>query len=161
MSRNQLELKVIGEYMKSEKILIRYLKDIYGYRKGVVVALSPNHIGFSIVSSTECEYQRLHPEQLPVIKKMIHENRSLEEIVSSTPYRKCMRNQGVVRIPRFDLRTGFLLALDSARRQEVEIIDEVLEKPLIGCARLPHDPDLLKALLVMNERARKYYKEKL
>ncbi len=43
----------LKSFLKENKVLITYLRDKYGYKCGVVVAIGPNRIGFSKVNANQ------------------------------------------------------------------------------------------------------------
>ena len=149
---------LLQDFCKKQRVLISYIRDEYGFKRGLVVATSEKNIGYSIVNlSQDVEWKRINPYQLPAVRKMIAEGKSIADIVHSTAFSKCINSNNAIRIPKFVLRTGMLIALDRAIKQEVQIIDSPFEK-IIQCPRMPRDEELKRAILNMQERAKKYFK---
>jgi hypothetical protein len=148
-------------FLSQRKTLVAYVRDILGYRKGVVVALGKNQIGYSLVNlSEDVLWTRVKPHQLPAIQKMIQGKMSYDEIVKTAPYQRCINENHMTRIPKFEKRIGLLIALDSCLRSEVEWMATGLDEPMI-MSDVPNDADLKREIIKMIDRAGRYYKEEL
>ena len=151
---------IARDFISQHRVLIGYVLDVFGFRKGVVVATGRRNVGFSIVNrSLDAEWIRIQPFRLPAIQRMVQKGLPLEEIVNSRPFRNCVRGNNAVRVPKFDTRMGFLLALDSALCGEVKFVDENVESPVVYCPRMPNDPDLMRVVIQMIGRARRFFRD--
>jgi len=149
----------LSRLLQETNALVSYVRDDFGYYKGVVVAIGKKKIGYSLVKlSRDVLWVRVKPHQLPVINKMFQEGHSLEEIAKTAPYQKCESEHHIVRIPQFDKRIGLLFALDSAMKSEIKWMDCGIDEPMFT-SPFPKDDDLRKVFAKMINRANRYYKE--
>jgi len=161
---------LVKEYMARNKVVVAYVRDVYGFRTGIVVALSKNQLGYSMVNkSADVEWKRMKPYQLPTIQRMIHLDYSIVDIVESSAYRKCVQNDHTVRVPCFDRKLGLMYAIDSALNKEIQYNDETKEfitaKKVVGFnqemktpifkSAVNSDPELWKVIKTVAERAGK------
>lgn len=113
------------DYMKRQRVLVSYVRDTFGYKRGVVVAVAPGQIGYSQVHhSLDSDYKYVKPHQLPVLQKMESKMRAEVEsdipvdtsyaILHSKAYKKLMDNEGVIHVPNFDKEKGITIALKRA-----------------------------------------------
>ena len=157
---------LVKDYMSKHKVLIAYVRDVYGFRKGAVVAISPTNLGFSMVKKSEdSDWKRVKPYQLPAVQRMTSLVRNdngtevpvftAEDIINSQAYQKCVRADHLIRVPRFDRKLALMYAIDSALANEIEVGEDGF---LYADDRVPADYDLWKALELLVERAKKVVK---
>lgn len=174
---------LIREFMDRNKVLIAYVRDPYGFRKGVVVAFMKDvtdktlpteespvakelRLGWSLVNHTmDIDYKYLRPDQLPIMQRMetmfekgLEGTMEFNRIAgkADAAYEKLIRHRLSARVPLFDRNEALLRALDRALDNEEVNIIEVGEFDILGDT--PLDKDVLKAIRDTYMRARKYFK---
>jgi hypothetical protein len=154
---------LVRDFMSKNKVLVSYVRDVYGFRKGVVVALGKDQLGFSLVHKRmDVDWKRVMPHQLPNVQRMMHFGEDAETIMNSEGYQKCLRNGGEIRVPKFDRKLGLMYAIDSAKRNEITFEtaeDEDGLTSVIINGRVPNDPDLINVVFATRERAMKFFKD--
>lgn len=144
---------ILKQYLTTNKILVQNVKDINGYPKGLVVAISKSKIGWSLVSTKDISLQRMDPMNIPVLKKLIEKKSPIADIVGHKAYQKCIRDHSSVTIPTFDVDTGLLLALGRSLISKLEDKDgKLFLEP-----SPPNDRELLIAISRMAARAKRYF----
>lgn len=148
------------EYIKNNNILVKYVTDKFGFRKGVVVASGPGQIGWSIVSKEDYEEeQKLDALQVPRLASLVSENslEDLHDFVTDPAFKAWSENSGWVSRPKFDRNLGLTLALDSLKAMEAvapgtgKSFDDV---------PMPLDDDLRYEIVSMIDRSHRYFKDK-
>jgi hypothetical protein len=143
----------VKDFLARNKVVIAYVRDVYGFRKGMVVALGPKTLGFSLVKKSEdVDYKRMKPHQLPTIQRMYHLGYPLEDIVESKAYQKCLNADGMIRVPRFNKDLAIYYAINSALSEEIKVEDD---GTFIFDERVPADIDLWNVIEIVAERALK------
>lgn len=166
---------LIKDYMSKNKVLVSYVRDAYGFRKGVVVALGPTTLGYSLVNkSADVEYRDVKPWQLPAVQRMAAAKVEVDgkmvpafsasDVLASKAYRRASEEL-VVRIPLFDRKIGIMRAIDSALNEEIKVVDGkiVTAQKVVGYnletktqvteSNIPKDKDFLDVIKVVAERA--------
>lgn len=141
---------VLKEYLAHHKVLVSWVKDVYGFKKGAVVA-TDGRIGYSLVSSHDVRWERMDPMCLPVIHQLVAEGKPVSEIQNHPAYKKCIRDKLAVKIPLFDRDIALFTAIGRA-------VESVTETESIGELALPHDKELREVATRMLDRAKKYFK---
>lgn len=148
----------INEIVKASQFIVQTVRDSYGFPKGVVVACGKDRLGCSLVNRSEdVRWQRLKPTQLPAIQRMLQKEIPWNLIVKSKAYKKAERADHAIAVPLFNRRIGILLALDSAKRNEISVWTEMVEEPRFACKRMPYDEELHDVLLSVYNRAQKHF----
>ena len=141
---------LLKDYLTRNRVLIEYVRSVFGYKKGIVVAISKDRVGWSLVNNTlDIQWRKVSVMSIPPIQKMVNEGKSLQEIVKHPAYIRAARNEFAVRVPQFDVDIGLLRALGRALDQGDK------EK---GIEPIPKDTELVAAIERMVERARRYFK---
>jgi hypothetical protein len=143
---------ILKYYLSKHKVLIEYVHDINGYRKGVVVSTSRDQVGWSLVK--DFSLQRIDPMRLPVLEKLIREKRPIADIIEHRAYLKCIKDHASVCVPLFDKDTGLFMALG---RSLSSTLEEKNGNVFLHPAP-PHDKELKAAISRMVARSRKYFK---
>ena len=144
----------LRQYLSTNKVLIKYVWDVNGYPKGLVVATAKDKIGWSLVSTRDISLQRMDPVNIPVLKRLIEERSPIAEIVKHKAYKKCIKDHSSVTVPTFDRDTGFLIALGRSLISKLEDKDgKLFLEPAPA-----HDPELKAAISRMAVRAKRYFK---
>ena len=153
-SRHKLSL-ILTSYMEAHKVLLSYVGDVFGFRKGVVVAVDQHRIAWSLVNRRDdVEAFRLRADQIPVLKVQIDAGVSFKNISRHPAYRKWSASGQIVFVPQFDKSIGVLKALDRAL-----ISGETGHRGAGSLQWLPHDAELREAIQKMKVRAARYYTE--
>ena len=150
-SRSRLN-PVLKDFLSRNRVLIVHVVNKYGFKVGVVVATAKNQIGFSMVSDQDTVWRRVDPMNLPIIRQMRKDGKSLEEVIASKAYQDCVRNSLVVGLPRFDRNIGLLVALGRALECDIGELSDIKQ------LQLPMDKDLREAAERMIARAKKYFR---
>ena len=122
---------ILRDYLSQHKVLVQYLHDIYGFRRGVLVATGKDRIGWSSVSDYDVEIRRVDPLKLPVVRKSIREGAPIEKITASKAYRKAIKEHCSVAFPLFDLNIGIFLAIGRAEKGMVQITPRKLKSAIL------------------------------
>ena len=130
---------LVKDYLKNHKVLISYVRDKYGFRKGVVVAISKNQIGWSVVNPEDYVRYRGALTSIPAIARDIKWDIPISEI---TKYLTFEKGCCVIMQPSFDRNAGLYIALTRA-----------LQDDGTGDRLLGRDKDLIQAVKDMCERA--------
>ena len=142
---------LLRDYLTRNRVLIEYVRSVFGYKKGVVVAISKDRVGWSLVNNTlDIQWRKVSAMSIPPIQKMVNEGKPLQEIVRHPAYVRAARNEFAIRVPQFDQDVGLLKALGRALEQGGK------EK---GIEPIPKDSELAAAIERMVERAKRYYKQ--
>ena len=126
-------------------------------------------LGWSLVNNRDGEWKYLRPDQLPVIQRrqhlqFRHEN---EEYLDSKPfkmltaradvaYKKCIRANLRIRVPKFDRTVALKLAIDRALAEDENKITLTEFGDLEG--NLPIDRDIRRAVLETYYQAIRFFK---
>ena len=163
---------LVKNFMTNNKTVVAYVRDEYGFRKGIVVAVGPGKLGYSLVKKSEdFQWVKMLPHQLPVVQRMGTMGFPPEEIVTSKPYQRCIRNWNQVRVPDFNKDTGLFYAFDSALNGEITYLPDTQEFETIMevdkvvytngelikkmKSAIPSDKDLWKVIRTVAERSLK------
>ena len=111
---------ILKTYLLQHKVLVQYLHDLYGFRRGVLVATGKDRIGWSSVSDRDVEIRRIDPLKLPTIQGLMKKGASLTEIMSNKAYRKAIKENCAVPVPIFDFNMGIFLAIGRAEQGMVQ-----------------------------------------
>jgi hypothetical protein len=152
--QNKTVNPTLKQYLSTNKVLIQYVKDINGYPKGLVVAISKEKIGWSLVSTRDISLQRIDPMNIPVLKKLIEKKSPIADLVKHKAYQKCIRDHSSVTVPTFDKNTGLFIALGRSLISKQEERDgKLVLEPAPA-----NDAELRAAISKMVVRSRKYFK---
>ena len=150
-SRSRLN-PVLKDFLSRNRVLIEHVVNKYGFKVGIIVATAKNQIGFSMVSDKDTVWRRVDPMNLPIIRQMRKEGRTLEEVIASKAYQDCIRNSLVVGLPRFGRNIGLLVALGRSLECDVGELSDIKQ------LQLPMDKDLREAAERIIARAKKYFR---
>ena len=107
---------ILKEYLLQHRVLVQYLHDVYGFRRGVLVATGKNRMGWSSVSDHDVEIRRIDPLKLPALQKLVKKGASIPEITSHKAYRKAIKGNCAIPVPIFDFNIGIFLAIGRAEQ---------------------------------------------
>jgi hypothetical protein len=153
---------VLKDFMKRNKMIIAYSRDVFGFKNGVVVALGLDRIGWSMVNNTaDIKYKRMKPHQIPSIQRMVRvvEDSSggtytvpdAEAILNSKAYKKLINAHGDIRVPEFNRELGLIHAIDRALNNVVVVSDG--GEGMYG--DVPSDENMVNLLFRMIVRSRR------
>jgi hypothetical protein len=164
-----------SEYFRGNRVVVVYVRDIYGYRKGIVVALSPTQIGWSMVSKRDFDYQNVNPMQTPYVQRImarkvpisplmtkgeiaeaIRANNEIDSaVLNDIGFQKVMKNDNWINVPVFNRASGLLRAINRAARSKFSINTD--EKGIVSFEandpKFPKDEDLNDAVLRVIDKA--------
>lgn len=118
---------IVQDFIKThpKDLKIKYVRNIYGYKTGVVVKIGQGKdakIGWSMVHSREDSLLRYRkPHQLPIWQWMERNNVPYPVILAEPFYHRLLENGCFISIPDFDRYKGLALAIDKALSNEVSI----------------------------------------
>lgn len=72
LRRDAWKTSIAKEVLEKDNILLSYITDKFGFKKGVVIAIGPGQVGWSLVNKRDYEYQELGLEQIPALAGYIH-----------------------------------------------------------------------------------------
>jgi len=142
------------EFVIQNKPLINYIRDKNGFKKGVVVALDANHIGWSLVSKEDYKLFRGKLSSLPKVKRLVDRYASRIEDMGGgfLTIRESVQffsekllsfdTLEVVYEPKFDRDTGLSIAINRALNDEPRKSSDI-----------PADKDLIETLNHMIRRS--------
>jgi hypothetical protein len=161
------------EFLASNNTLIMYVRDKFGFKKGVVLATGPGKIGWSLVSPEDYETVHLNVDQIPKLSGFIHDPESrisseweeqllpaeaLEALVRDPTFKDWAASGGWVERPLFDRDTGLTLAINKMRALDAAVDpDKGLD---IEDVSIPRDDDLREAVKSMILRSHRYFNDK-
>lgn len=135
-----MKTNVVKEFLRGKKYLVNYVYDKYGFRKGVVVALDKDHIGWSVVSPRDYTRYTGALTSIPAIAREIRWESSIEEISKYLTFEK---GRCIIMQPKFHKEAGLYMAVERALQDNGQ--DQ----------RLGRDPDLVRTVKHMIDRANK------
>ena len=148
---------ILLDYLSKHKVLIEYVKDIYGFKKGVVVATAQDRVGWSLIDAWDVRIEQHDPIKLPAVQKLIKGKVTLEQITSSKSYKRAIKEHCAIPVPIFDPNIGIFIAI--GRSLSSNISESASEQ---GETRIkpppPNDVELLTAIQKMLDRSKRYFK---
>lgn len=137
-------MTVTGEFLKNKDVKVAYVRDIFGYKKGVVVKIGRGKdakYGWSLSNKSDGDYIEREIHQLPVFHgKKLAADKELEIV------KVLFKQRGIVRVPYFDTEVGKVIALSRALKNKVFMKDDV-----VVAHNLPIDKDLINVIRDMIE----------
>jgi len=122
---------ILKEFLLQHGVLVQYLHDIYGFRRGVLVATGKDRIGWSSVSDYDVEIQRIDPLKLPTIQGLVKNGAPIAAIMSNRAYRRAIKKNCAIPVPIFDLNIGLFLAIGRAEKGTVQTIPRNLKSTIL------------------------------
>lgn len=138
----------VKKFMEENKTLVTYVRDDFGFRKGVIVFLDKDKFGWSMVHGTkDIEWRIMKPHQLPKVQYMKNLGYDDGFIYNSPPVQKCINMDNVIRYPLFNREEALFKAICRATSYETRV------------DQMPRDKNLQEAFLGARDRAFKYFKD--
>lgn len=136
----EMNKKTLATFLAERRPLVMYVRNEHGFKKGVVVALDKNRIGWSLVNKEDYLPYLGNVWGVPAIQRLINELKDVDlgplqtiDILKNHPSFKALcagYNQPPLMVPYFDKGEGFGRAIKRAfKNTDVE--------------NLPSDPDLI------------------
>lgn len=159
----------LAQKIVNSDIILSYITDKYGFRKGVVLAIGAGQLGWSLVSKEDHEYRDLGIEQLPWLAAFIqHPNRYRQEekklsakkaidiLIHDPAFKSWSANGGMIQVPQFNRIRG----IEDAYNRAILYSKTMPGKGLnFSDVPLPNDPDLMRALEIVNRRSYYHFKD--
>jgi len=139
---------LVKEYMKTHRVMVKYLRDRNGFKKGVVVAIDENRYGWSLVAKSDYAPYTGSFMEIPSIKRALKYGAGPEDVFNLHVFNS-IRNGFAVQEPMFNKN----VALDFAISRAMNAPDPLVE------TSLPADPDLLEGISFLLRRAEKFFKK--
>ena len=141
--------------------LVTYIRDKWGFKKGVVLATGPGQLGWSLVSPQDYVYTKVGIEQVPAFAAFIHcldeADRTCGAFIHNPLFKQWATTGGWINKPLFDRAIGITVAADRARAYAAtEPIGQGID---FGKVPLPNDKEFLDALARMNLRSYRYFSD--
>jgi hypothetical protein len=143
--------------------LVTYVRDKFGFKKGVVVAIDRGQVGWSLVAPDDHEYEYVRIEQIPVLSTILQTERFededgneatphdvLKDFVTHPAFKEWSEQRGIIAVPKFDRATGIILAVDRARAYAAITPDQGKS---FDDVPMPNDKELREALIRLNNES--------
>jgi hypothetical protein len=150
---------LVKDFMKRNKVAVSYVRDGFGFKCGVVVALGKDVLGWAMVNhDLDSEYKSLKPHQLPAIQKFV--SKGGLDVLNSRAYKKYSNVDGCVKVPIFNREVGLVIAINRALNNEIKIVetDDPMDDGNMVLAlegKVPKDKGMIQAIFRMVEKSRK------
>jgi hypothetical protein len=142
-------MTLTGQFIIQHSVKVCYVRNVFGYRKGVVVKIGKGKdakYGWSLVHKSDYDFnKKVKYNQLPVFQENIFHDK--EEVLE-----KLLNIGGYVRSPKFNKEHGKAIAINRALQDPIQV---EYEFPII-VGEMPHDKDLVAVLVDMFQHNRKY-----
>jgi hypothetical protein len=170
-----------NEYLNSvmkQPHLIQYVRDKFGYVKGVAVSVGKDKFGWSLVAPSDSVLRRVvKPTSIPAIahllrplykknkegkKVLIREAKTAEEVIKSKALLAVIAQNSFVQEPLFNREVGLTKAFRRAEAGTTAFVPYDNEALEVTWAIESHkditDDDLFVSLVELKERAEKFFK---
>ena len=158
----------VKRFLKENRVLLSYIYDENGFKRGVALAINANQVGWSLVSAEDYEPYRGRWQNIPAVQRIVQEADTVGDITAAeltkrifalpafTKTDRALRRQSplyirtvselVVMKPRFDKYTGIAIAL---RRALADTKNEPQD--------LPADANAIAAITNVAARAESFF----
>lgn len=166
MSRS---VNFVKKFLNENRVLLSYIYDENGFKRGVALAINANQVGWSLVSAEDYEAYRGLWQSIPAVQRIVREADTVEDITAAEltkrifalpAFTKTGRVPGwrslnfytgsvrelVVMKPSFDKYTGIAIAL---RRALADTKNEPQD--------LPEDANAIAAITNVAARAESFF----
>ena len=118
---------VIGDFLKNYKDMrITYLRDMFGFKCGVIVTLGRGKntkIGWSVSNPEDSKFIRTKPHNVPAYDFLVRHNVSTDMIVRSNFFQYIIERP-FIPVPNFDKVMGVSVALNRALVSPIQMDGE-------------------------------------
>jgi hypothetical protein len=145
-------------------IMIAYVRDKFGFKKGVVVAIGPGELGWSMVDAADHEGRFLTVENIPILAKylcnpdnhdVIPADAALDCFVHHPAFKAWEREGGYISVPLFDRARGIEQAVNRARAIKAT---PPIDRPLtFEDTFIPRDKELRNTMARLNLRSFEHF----
>ena len=161
MSRS---VNFVKKFLNENRVLLSYIYDENGFKRGVALAINANQVGWSLVSAEDYEPYRGRWQNIPAVQRIVQEADTVEDITAAELTKRIfalpaftktgrvpdarivsVRELAVMK-PRFDKYTGIAIAL---RRALADTKNEPQD--------LPADANAIAAITNVAARAESFF----
>ena len=161
MSRS---VNFVKKFLNENRVLLSYIYDENGFKRGVALAINANQVGWSLVSAEDYEPYRGRWQNIPAVQRIVRNADTVEDITAaeltkrifalpaftktgrSPEARLVSVRELVVMKPSFDKYTGIAIAL---RRALADTKNEPQD--------LPEDANAIAAITNVAARAESFF----
>lgn len=161
MSRS---VNFVKKFLNENRVLLSYIYDENGFKRGVALAINANQVGWSLVSAEDYEPYRGRWQNIPAVQRIVREADTVEDITAAELTKRIFAlpaftktgrvpdarivsvRELVVMKPRFDKYTGIAIAL---RRALADTKNEPQD--------LPGDANAIAAITNVAARAESFF----
>lgn len=160
VKRAMWQNSIAKEILDTQDVMVTYVRDKFGFKKGVIIAIDAGQLGWSLVDQSDYEYRDLTIEQIPALESYIHtpetfdKENTIDGLVNHPAFKAWSRQGGCIRVPRFDRAQGIVIAMDRARTIASIESDKGLN---FTDTKLPYDKEFLNTLARMNLRSYRHF----
>lgn len=122
----------VKKFLSENRVLLSYIYDENGFKRGVALAINANQVGWSLVSAEDYEPYRGRWQNIPAVQRIVREADTVEDITAAELTKRIFALPAftktgrvpearlvavkdlVVMKPRFDKYTGIAIALRRA-----------------------------------------------
>ncbi len=163
MRRAREHSSLAKEFLSRNSVLIRYVRDKFGFKKGVVVAMAPGVVGWSLVSTEDYNIEKITLNNVPFLSSYIQNPGDVSAIdaitalISNKGFKEWSENSGWIEKPQFDKYIGLNIAIDTMLAVDIASEGRGVDSAILD-AELPFDADLRAAVYNMIDRSYRYFK---
>ena len=114
---------IVKDYMKRNKVMVKYVLDKFGFRYACVVAIGPGSLGWSMVHHTaDSDWTSITPMSIPAIQRMACKESPEnfpKALLSSSVYKRYLATGGRVKVPMFNRERALEVAINRALNGEL------------------------------------------
>lgn len=161
MSRS---VNFVKKFLNENRVLLSYIYDENGFKRGVALAINANQVGWSLVSAEDYEPYRGRWQNIPAVQRIVREADTVGDITAAELTKRIFAlpaftktgripvsrivsaRELMVMKPRFDKYTGIAIAL---RRALADNKSEPQE--------LPEDANAIAAITNVAARAESFF----
>lgn len=122
----------VKKFLNENRVLLSYIYDENGFKRGVALAINANQVGWSLVSAEDYEPYRGRWQDIPAVQRIVREADTVEDITAAELTKRIFALPAftktgkvpadrmisardlMVMKPRFDKYTGIAIALRRA-----------------------------------------------
>lgn len=161
-------MSIKNEYVKNalkQKHIIQYIRDSYGYVKGVAIAFGKDQIGWALVAPSDRVWKKEKIHNIPAVSHLLRQGKTWNDLIP-TPLVQNILNRGLImQVPLFDKEVGLNKAIHRALASRTHVKEAVVQTvgaptQYVTSGDLIRDADLdvaLERLAVRVSQATKYF----
>lgn len=148
-----------------QKHIIQYVRDKFGYVKGVAVAFGKDKIGWAMVAPSDHTWKKEKLHNIPSVGHLLRKGITWDELIPTPLVQNILDRGLVMNIPLFDKETGLNKAIHRALASRTKVEESPIQEigaPIqyVASGDLIRDDDLdvaLERLAVRVAKASKYF----